>query len=582
MSYETERKTIGREAFTRIEIDMPVCALTYGVSPCSASLPVGSECKNTRNTCQDTASYDGSAVNTLTLCDSNTSIQGVPMRPLIINKKLSPTLISKKKALGRRAKIDISCRDCQTHDRDFDKYHATRNYIAEDSGTFWGKIKAIYKFYHGSPVRIITGYIGSKYDPADSVTRNYILESIDGPKKGVVKLTCLDILKLADDKRALCPRVTTGSLLSILTDASTLPFTLVGGAGQYPASGGKLRIENEIIGFTSGSISGDDFIVSGTITRGYSNTKPAEHDIGSTAQLCKETGINVVNLVYELLTDEGNIPLSYIDLPDWEVERDLWMPAAQVEQIITKSVGVTSIIEELSEAFLFKVWWDELSQKVRFKATSPFNDVTKTWNDTSNIIGGHINITEETNDRLSRVIVHFAPSNPIDHDKPEHFKSVYAFIDGNSEGSDQYGDIRTKEIFSRFISFDGLAVRCASRTLSVFKETPKLYDLQVDAKDSDVKAGDGINLSAFEIQDVNGGNPVTLMQVMSVEEVEVGHRYRYRLSDTTFAGRYGRIMSPGATNNYSSASGSERDIGCYLLPAGLTSFSNDDDGYRIL
>jgi len=463
MSYELERKKIGREPFTRVEVDMPVCALTYGVSPCTASLSTGNECKNTRNTCQDSDNYDGSAVNTLTFCDKNIAIPGVPMRPLIINKKLSPTLISKKKSLGRRAKIG----DCQTHDRDFDKYYANRNYIAEEQGTFWGKIKAIYKYYQGAPVRIITGYIGSEYDPTDSITRNYILESINGPRKGVIKLTCLDVLKLADDKRAMCPEITTGSLLAAITAVDTLPMTLVNGANQYPVSGGKIRIENEIIGFTSGSVSGDDFIASGSITRGENSTLPADHEAGSTAQLCKQTDVNVVDFVYDLLVNYGRVPVSYFAFSDWENERDLWLPAAHINQLITKTDGITSIIEELSESFLFKIWWDEVAQKIRFKATAPFNDVTKTWDDTKNAIGGDINITEETDDRLSRVIVYFNPINPIKYDKPEHFRSSYAFIDGDSESQDQNGDIRTKIIFSRFISFDGLAVRCASRTLSV-------------------------------------------------------------------------------------------------------------------
>jgi len=72
------------------------------------------------------------------------------------------------------------------------------------------------------------------------------------------------------------------------------------------------------------------------------------------------------------------------------------------------------------------------------------------------------------------------------------------------------------------------------------------------------------------------------MQVMSVEEIEVGQRYRYKLADTTFSGKYGRIMPPGTSNNYSSATSAEKSTGCYLLPAGLTNFANGDDGYRIL
>jgi hypothetical protein len=58
----TERQTF-------VEIDLPVCGLTYGQSPCTAAIgsTAGSfgvnansdrKCYNTRATCQDLANYD--------------------------------------------------------------------------------------------------------------------------------------------------------------------------------------------------------------------------------------------------------------------------------------------------------------------------------------------------------------------------------------------------------------------------------------------------------------------------------------------------------------------------------------------
>ncbi len=583
MSYQSERDTVGRQAFTRVEIDMPVCSLAYGVAPCTASGPAGGQCNNTRNTCQDTANYaGGTAVSTIVLCDHNVAIPGVPMRPLIIRKRFSPTLIDKKKSLGRRAKIQIQCRDYPSNDRGIDPYWATRTYVAEDQGTFWGKVKAIYRYYSGAPMRVITGYIGDVYNPSESITRHYILDEINGPKKGVITLTGLDVLKLADDKRALCPRVTTGTLANDINSTTMASFTLTGGAGQYPTGGGKIRIEDEIIQYTAGSVSGDNFVVAGTITRSVNNTVSEDHAAGSTAQLCKEVNANVVDFVYELLTSYGNVQVSYITLADWIAERDVWLTGSVVTQIITKPTGVTSLIEELAEAFLFKVWRAEINQKVRFKAVSPFNKVTTTWTDNSHVIDGGVDVTEQTDERISRVIVYYNPRNPIDHDKPEHFRSAYMFVGADAESSDQYGDIRLKTIFARFIPSDGLAVRCGSRTYAIYKEVPKTYKLTIDAKDTNVVTGDGVNLLVHEIQNVDGSTQATLMQVMSAEEIEVGHRYRYTLADTTFQGRYARIMSSGATSVYSSASSAEKETGGYIAAAGGADFSVNEPAYKIL
>ena len=65
MSYDTERVKLGRKPLLICEIDLDQCALVYGQSPCTASGPAGSECYNTRKTCQDTPNYDGSGVQTL-------------------------------------------------------------------------------------------------------------------------------------------------------------------------------------------------------------------------------------------------------------------------------------------------------------------------------------------------------------------------------------------------------------------------------------------------------------------------------------------------------------------------------------
>jgi hypothetical protein len=45
---------------TFVEIELPVCTLTYGESPCTAALGVTGDkkCFNTRKTCQDIANYD--------------------------------------------------------------------------------------------------------------------------------------------------------------------------------------------------------------------------------------------------------------------------------------------------------------------------------------------------------------------------------------------------------------------------------------------------------------------------------------------------------------------------------------------
>ncbi|NBT33525.1 MAG: hypothetical protein EBT13_16945, partial [Rhodobacteraceae bacterium] len=68
--------TLGREPLTVVEIDLPLCARTYGTAPCTAALSAETpnKCFNTRKTCQDTANYLGTSTQTLRFAKNQTGI----------------------------------------------------------------------------------------------------------------------------------------------------------------------------------------------------------------------------------------------------------------------------------------------------------------------------------------------------------------------------------------------------------------------------------------------------------------------------------------------------------------------------
>lgn len=588
MAYATERDKVGRKSFTRFEVDFPTCALTYGIAPCTASGGVGNECRNTNNTCQDLANYDGSTTKTIEFCDKDISIPGYPMHPLLEKASLSPTKIVKNKALGKRAQISLTCRNEGTYsladDADLDPYWATRTYSPQ--GTFWGKLKAIFKYYNGSALRIKTTYIADPYDPADSVTRHYILDEIQGPdKNGRVTLTARDILKLADDKRAKWPVATTGTLAADMTIGSTASFTITGGAGQYTDAGAYIRIGEEVIQYTSGSDSGADYVIAGTITRSAYNTTADTHDAGDTVQLCYElNNTNIVDFLETLIFTAAGINISYKDAT-WAIEKAVWFTSTILNGLITEPEGVNSLVEELQEHHaLFYIWWNEITQKIKLKAVSPTGTITEELNDTGNIIKVE-SVKEAPEERLTRSIVLFNPHNPIEIDDPEHFKTAYVNIDADAETADQYGDIREVIAKARFLISEGLAVQFGARKLARFRDPPKQISIIVDAKDTDLWTGDIANVSTRFIPDVDGSNLTTKMQIFSAQEITTkspGTHYKFEMVDTVYQGRYGRIMSSSASSVYSSATDAEKEIGCYIASAGGADFSDGGGAYKIV
>ena len=200
---------IGREPITIVEIDQDFCALTYGVSPCAAALGVtgATKCFNGIASCQDTDNFTLSALTlrfctpientglpkTLTVIPSLKSVTTVPTRINIGAADLQAS------PLGQRARITAEFRDHPYHDRLVDPYAAERDYDAAARGTFWSKWLARNPYHQGRSLRVRDGYVGQSL--AEMRVRHYVIERIDGPTRGVVKVIAKDPLKLLDDNR---------------------------------------------------------------------------------------------------------------------------------------------------------------------------------------------------------------------------------------------------------------------------------------------------------------------------------------------------------------------------------------------
>lgn len=90
MSFDSEKRSLGREPVMIVEIDADYCTLTYGAAPCTAVVGVtGSQkCFNTRKTCQSTANY---VIGVKTYRFSNRELR-VASKPLSIVASGSPTM----------------------------------------------------------------------------------------------------------------------------------------------------------------------------------------------------------------------------------------------------------------------------------------------------------------------------------------------------------------------------------------------------------------------------------------------------------------------------------------------------------
>lgn len=562
-------------------------------SSCAAAGASGSECYNTRKTCQDVANY----LKAHGLYRIAQPIEGLPvtvkMLPIIEGKpRFAPVKITPGKGLGYRAVVNIRLKDFPYHDRGIDPYVATRSYAPEEQGTYWGKFLARNPYYKGRVMRIRAGYITDPWDWANFQDAVFIIDEISGPdKNGYVTITGKDPLTVADDDRAQCPAPSTGVLAAGISDvAGSLTLSPTGiGNSEYPASGTG-RIGSEEVTFTR---AGD--VV--TLTARHVNGTAADtHDAGDVFQLAKVwSAVNVIDVIDDLLNnyvdgfDTSWIPYDQgISGPatgtndEWDDEKGFYLSSADVTRTLSKPTGVNKLISELTEQFLFNIYWHETDQEVKIKAIAPpkANAAVLQFNDDSNVIADSLKLTTDEKQRVSRVWVYYNKIDNSEDGKPENYHNLYGGLDLPQESGDLFGNKQVQEIMADWIPSQALAAQLAGRILARFFEPPKFVRFFIDAKDATIKPGDLFDLTTRFIQDETGAKERTRFEVLQIDEKEQGHRFEVEGMISNFNGLYG-FIGPDTLGDYSSETDANRQAYAFICPdSGV--FADGTNGYKII
>jgi hypothetical protein len=497
------------KSLTFIEIDIPVCSLAYGVAPCTASLtaspPTGTiKCFNSRVTCQDIANYDPEDV-TLRFAKP---VSYLPreidiVAASIIEVSYTPATISLGKNLGTRATLSVTFKDHPHSDtgEGFDKYLADRDYDPFSQGTFWGKFRARQPFVRGQALRWITGLLGD--DISDMETRHFIIDSFDGPTPdGKYTIVAKDVLKLADGDRAQAPPLSNGFLLSDITASATTATLSPSGIGnaEYPSGGTDYLCigGNEVVQF---SRSGDTL----TIVRGQLGTTATTHKAQDRVQFVERfSGVDVADILQNLLENHADVPASYITIADWQAETAAFLGSVYTATI-TEPTSVAALVSELCEQAGLAIWDDNLAQKLRLQVLRGVVTDADTFTP-DNTLQGTLTIKEQPETRLSRVQIYFGQKDPT---KPlsnlDNYRSTSLVIDDDAEVD--YGSASIKTIYSRWIPEAGRTVadRLGAIILGRFRDPPRRVTFATSRYvDTDVALGQGYRLESFCVQDATG------------------------------------------------------------------------------
>jgi hypothetical protein len=543
--------TFAREPLQVVELVQPLCALSFGVAPCTA---VGDKCWNTDATCKDVANLDLTdeiAIRFVAPAANRALASGFQPStaiPALVSVQAAPTVLNvgagneDLSPLGLRAVAQVAIRDFPSNDVGFDPYLSDRAYDPVTRGSFWTKWLARNPFHVGYTLRIYDGFFGDALSAM--IKREYSIERID-LSRDAVQITAKDILRRVTDTDVTAPDLSRGALASAIT-SSEASLTVAGAAlDDYPASGW-VRIGDEIIAYTSRATSGSNIAFSG-LTRARLGTVAAAHSQGDRVQrVLAYVDQPFSDIIYDLLTTWGGIPAGFIDKTDWDDEFAEWRELYRFTAYLSDPVSVQRLVGELCQQGLANVWWDERVQKILFRAQRP-NFAPDTITQEGEIVADSVVVTEHPNQRASQVYVYHSLRSPVlPLGEKSSYASAEAFIDVDKER--QYGEAQVKEIFCRWVRTGVIARSLGSAYLLRFRDVRRHITFNLTAKDiANLWTGDVIQIRHFLEVDFTGAERVRPWLITSAETVEQGGVYRFVAEDNLAGGLLWEWVDDGDT-----------------------------------
>jgi hypothetical protein len=315
---DDQRALFNRTQIERLEIDLKVCSLTYGVAPCTAAGAVGSECYNTVATCQDRPNYT-LTTQAVKFCHRAGVISpGEDVRPYIVSINSSPTEIQRDKGLAIRGRASIKLTDEPAVDT-LDPYRATRATPA--GGTYWGRLIARHPNYATLTARLVSGFATEPFTLDAVRTEEQIVASIQGPDmRGTVTVLLADRIKLLDNSKYPPPskgKLLPPPLLPVKGAEAAMPlpaYTLIayvrGGFAQaIKFSGDASPVDGEYVGqevfIASGDGAGQRRVITGYVGESRVAAVGVEWDVIPSSNSTVE-----VSQLYVLVDNASSYPLS--------------------------------------------------------------------------------------------------------------------------------------------------------------------------------------------------------------------------------------------------------------------------------
>ncbi len=519
---------MSKKLLTYVEVDINYCSLTYGTSPCTASIPgTGSErCFNTRNVhadCQDPANFSGATKTLRYTVDSGHLPRSIEATPSLISADILPARLKPAESIGERVTATVKFRNHRTGDAELDKYVDTRSYDPFQQGTYWGKFVARNSYIEGQPIRIYRGFLGQSLDEME--VHHLFIDGIDGPNsQGITSVRCVDVFRFLDNQEAQAPLASTGTLSIDISEIATTAILQPAGIGnaEYP-SAGKVTIGEEICEFTR---SNDTL----SLTRAQEGTTADEHQAEDTVQLCLEySGMNAASILEDLILNYTDIPASYIDSANWQAEVANFNSSTFYGDVISQPTAVKTLINQIVEQVGLVLYPDVENQKIALQVLRPLSASALTITD-SQILESGISVRLKETSRVSQVWTYYQRKNKVEsYDDEKNYHSQLVTL----ASENLYNKKRIKKVFANWITQGAFSVAQAlnNRVLSRYKNPPREFTFYLHP-DVKLKLGQGFNLQSRINEQPNGSQLPVPCRIISLNKM--GDRVKVMAEELRF------------------------------------------------
>lgn len=437
----------------------------------------------------------------------------------------SPVLLKPGEAMAKNAGVTVTIQDNEDGDQYAVPYPSQRSNLS----TLLRRLNArVGGYLRNRKMITYSGFSeNSSFDEANCIAREYVIDSFNISDDDSVTITGKDPLILSEESKSKAPQVSAGVLLADITNASTeitLKNFLIGEYGNDTDTG-TVNIDSELIDYTvTDSVAG----VLAINARGVAGSEQKDHKINASVQwVLTRENFNPIEFIVDLLQDYTNIEPRFFG----DYTSAINAVQSSVGKVyINKSESVSKLINEIIQSWAennIAIYFDEVAQQIRIKASGDFSQQPVTITDTS-IKRDTIRIDSGDRDQVTRAAIGFAPFDASKKTNDENSSVIYQSINIGLELTGTLEPQEAKTFYSRFLTDSdtdvSIAVGGIGRVANVNLKPPKTYTFTVDyesvgAVDGGlVEEGEIINLTTETNIDDDGLPMSENLQILSIKD----------------------------------------------------------------